>query len=133
MIMALCGSIGIGVDSFLKWQGVFLFDPEPQVFVIPLWLVGLWLGFAGTLRHGLNYFVKRPALAALAGAIFAPLTYFAAARLGAVSFPLPGATTVWIIGAVWAVMMVCFSGIYHWIEQQYQKNPPATSSQLFIE
>ena len=48
--------------------------------------------------------VARPRLLTAAAAIFAPLTYLAAARLGAVSFPLGGAATALVIGLSWWVI-----------------------------
>ena len=130
MTMLPCAAIGISVDSFLSWQGLFLFNPAPELLPIPLWLVGIWFGFAGILRHSLNYFVSRPALATCAGAVFAPLTYFAAARLGAVSFGLPDSISALVIGVVWAIMMAAFSTIYHWVERHKYSGQPLVLSTI---
>ncbi|MEM7465705.1 MAG: DUF2878 domain-containing protein [Pseudomonadota bacterium] len=116
-ILALCGGIGISVDSVLTWQGLFVFDPSPTVLPIPLWLMGIWFGFAGILRHSLNYIVTRPILAIGAGAFFAPLTYFAAARLGAVTFTLPVSLSAVVISTVWAALMALFSMCCLWVER----------------
>ncbi|MED6325265.1 MAG: DUF2878 family protein, partial [Pseudomonadota bacterium] len=44
----------------------------------------LWAAFAGTVYHSLTAFNGRMAVAAVAGAIFAPLSYIAGAKFGAV-------------------------------------------------
>ena len=124
MTLALCGGMGICVDSILTWQGLFVFDPAPAMLPIPYWLMGIWFGFAGILHHSLNYIVRRPIFAIAAGAIFAPLTYFAAARLGAVTFAFPPTTSAIVIGTVWATLMALFSMFCLWVERRNEAEQP---------
>ena len=51
----------------------------------PLWILFLWAGLALTINHSLAWLQSRFMLAALLGAVFSPLSYLAAARLGAVT------------------------------------------------
>ena len=99
--VALLGGL---IDSAIAAAGYYLFDPVPQVLPIPLWLVAIWLGFAGTLHHSLGWLIARPKLMTLLASVGAPLTYLAAARLGAVGFPLGMWPTVLVVGLAWAVM-----------------------------
>ena len=49
----------------------------------PVWMVALWAMFATTLNVSLRSCRTRPWLAAMLGAVGAPLAYYAGARLGA--------------------------------------------------
>jgi hypothetical protein len=107
-IMLLCGGIGSAVDIALTLAGAFVFTPEPSALPIPIWLIALWLGFAATLRHSLSYLLERPAIAAAAAGLTAPLSYFAAMRLGAVDFGFGTPLTLILLGVLWAAMMAAF-------------------------
>ena len=104
-LMLLCASIGVVLDSLFTWQGVFEFAESTILLPIPIWLVTIWLAFAGTLRHSLGYLLAYPALAMLGAGISAPLSYFAGMRLGAVEFGLGDWQTLALIGAAWVGIM----------------------------
>lgn len=108
-LMASCGILGVIADSALSLSGLYLFDPVPAMLPIPLWLVGLWLGFAGTLNHSMSYLAARPWLASAASLAVAPLSYLAGARFGAVTFGLDVQAVAITIGATWAVLMLLFT------------------------
>ncbi|MFK7853697.1 MAG: DUF2878 domain-containing protein [Granulosicoccus sp.] len=119
IVMGSCASIGIMTDSLLTYFGLFEFSHSPVV--IPLWLVVLWLGFAGTFRLALSYFMKRPPLAIAAAVVGAPLSYLAAARLGAVTYPYGYLTTAAVLAAVWFILMNIFLRIVSSVESSAQK------------
>lgn len=97
--------IGCTVDSLLTYFNVFIFPHA----LIPLWLVALWLCFAATIRHSLSFLASVSWYwQAMVGACFAPLSYFAGERLGAVAFSLPYITTFVLLSAIWALLMVLF-------------------------
>lgn len=113
LVMILCSAAGIAADSALALSGLFVFSPAPELLPIPLWLVGIWLGFAATFRHAMAYFIARPRLAILLAAIGAPITYLAASRFGAVELPLGHWQTGILLAVLWAMLM----GIFVWITQ----------------
>jgi len=94
--------LGSCLDLALTFADFYRFDDAQAV--PPAWLPLVWMGFAGTMRYSLAFMVARPRLLTVAAAIFAPLTYFAAARLGAVDFPLGNTATGLVIGLGWAVI-----------------------------
>lgn len=110
-VMLLCAGLGSAVDVVLTLTGVFVFHPAPSLLPIPIWLIILWLGFSATLRHSLSYLLKRPVIAALAAGLAAPLSYFAAMRLGAVGFGFGTSFTLVLIGILWVAMMAAFISI----------------------
>jgi len=106
--MAYCASMGLVMDATLAIVGIFEFTATPSFLPVPLWLILIWVGFAGTLRHGLRFFMERPMLALSAAAIGAPLIYHSASRLGAVSFPLGPLITGAVVSVAWLFLMIMF-------------------------
>lgn len=104
---ALVTAGGCMIDTLLTQLGLFKFDESTCRSCIPLWLILLWGAFSLTLFSSLSYLQHRPAIAALAGAIAAPMSYFAAFKLGAVSFHYDATVTMGIISAIWIVFLPC--------------------------
>ncbi len=104
-LMLLCASVGVVLDSLFTWQGVFKFAEPTILLPIPIWLIAIWLAFAGTLRHSLGYLLEKPVLAALCAGISAPLSYLAGMRLDAVDFGLNPLTTISLIAVAWVGVM----------------------------
>jgi hypothetical protein len=104
LLMVPAALQGCVIDSAIAAAGYYVFDPVPQVLPIPVWLVAIWLGFAGTLRHSLEWLIARKKLMTVLASVGAPLTYVAAARLGAVDFPFGVWPTVLVVGLAWAAM-----------------------------
>ena len=100
VLMAGVGIIGATMDALLASAGYFEFA-SAGLLPIPLWHVAIWVGFAGTLRHSMQFMVERPRLMTIGAAIFAPLTYLAAQRMGAVVFPLGNLHTAMVISLCW--------------------------------
>lgn len=83
--VALATALGVALDSAwlrLGWLGFN--HPLPLADLAPYWIAMLWAGVGLSLNHGLQWLQQRPALAAACAAASAPLSYLAAARLGAV-------------------------------------------------
>lgn len=99
-LMAAVAALGCSVDGVLAAAGYFAFQ-ETSWLPIPLWHVAIWAGFAGTLRHSMAYLAAYPRFMTVAASVFAPLTYLAAQRFGAVEFPLGSVPTAIVIGLCW--------------------------------
>jgi len=96
--------VGLVWDSWMVRQGwVQYASPGPLPHLAPIWILALWALFATLLRGPLSWLHGRPLLAALLGGVGGPLSYLAAVRLGAGSFPDP-ASALAALGAGWAVM-----------------------------
>jgi hypothetical protein len=114
VLMGTTGIIGICLDGALKQLGFYQFDAPPEWLPVPLWLIGIWMGFAATLRFGLSWLVAKPWIMAAMSAIGAPLTYFAAARLGAVTFPLGTIPTALAVGIGWLLVTPLLGSLVVW-------------------
>jgi hypothetical protein len=99
-----CACIGgFVVDTVFLQLGVFHIAGR---VVSPPWLVLLWPNMAAATapRGSLAALARRPWVAAAAGAIAAPLSYEAGARLGAVTL-LRGSSSLVILAVVWAAVL----------------------------
>ncbi len=121
IVMLGCGALGYATDGLLAASGLYQFPAGSGDLPAPLWLFGLWLGFAGTLRHSLASLVRRPLLLALLGLVGAPTSYLAAMRLGAVSFPQGTEVTLIIVGATWFALLPLFCYWCHRCERRQAK------------
>jgi hypothetical protein len=104
LLMLAAASIGGAFDTVLALAGYFRFDALPGPLPVPLWLLAIWMGFAATLRHSMRHLVARPRLMTAAAGCCAPLSYLAAERLGAVSFPLGTLPTAVAVGLSWLTL-----------------------------
>ena len=125
-LLLTAAAAGIACDSIMAMAGVYVFVSGTQTLPIPWWLIGLWLGFAATLRHSMAPLMKKPVLFSVLSIVAAPLSYLAAAKLGAVEFPLGQLTTALVVGLYWAVLTPLLIGLTRYSEQL---NPPIITQQ----
>jgi hypothetical protein len=94
---------GCALDSILLNLGVFDFTGDS--LLLPAWLALLWALMACTLRHSLAWTARPWWLGSLLGALGAPLSYLAGARLAGVELPLGLWPTLLLLGAIWAAVV----------------------------
>lgn len=91
--------LGLVIDGSLRLLGGFDFHSQALVLgLVPLWLWMLWPLFATLVYHSLSWLWRFPWLAALCGAVSAPLSYYGGALLAGVSLApwlLPVHALVW--------------------------------------
>ncbi|NQY16900.1 DUF2878 domain-containing protein [Alteromonas sp.] len=111
-LMSAVFVLGTLVDALLTYSGLFIFNETKALlsfWPIPIWLSLLWVAFAGTVYHSLTVFKGRPVLASIAGAVFAPLSYIAGAKFGAVELGASILFSYIFIALVWSVVFpLCF-------------------------
>ncbi|WP_047337781.1 DUF2878 domain-containing protein [Pseudomonas protegens] len=110
--------IGIALDSFLNWLGVFEF--QQVSLLVPLWLMLLWALLATTLRHGLAWSARPWWLGCLLGALGGPLSYYAGGRLAGVTFPYGTGPTLLGLGVLWALLLP----LLHVLARPAPQEPP---------
>jgi hypothetical protein len=87
-LIVLTGVVGYSWDSWLSVLGLIRYGSGPLALPLaPLWILALWLLFSTTLHVSLRWLQSKLLLAALLGALAAPLAYYAAARFGALTLP----------------------------------------------
>ncbi len=105
VLIAAAMAIGAAWDSAVIATGLLAY-PAGQAApeLAPWWIVAMWALFGTTLNGSLAWLRRRPLLAALAGAIGAPLAFLAGARLGAVQLVEPLAALA-LQAAGWALLL----------------------------
>ena len=98
-IAAMTAAIGLGVDTAWIWTGVLDFH---LAVVAPPWIVALWACVGLSANYAFAPCVGRPWSAAAIAAVACPLSYLAAASLGALALPAPPMLAV--IAAGWAIV-----------------------------
>jgi hypothetical protein len=110
LLVACAALLGFAVDSLFAQSGLLSYSAAvPWAQWAPAWIVALWASFALTLNHSLAWLKRHLLIAALLGAIGAPLAYTAAARSGALAFPPSATTTLLLLAATWAVLAPALS------------------------
>jgi len=106
-LIALVGFLGYITDSALGLVGVFEFREGflDVRWLAPLWLLGLWLVLATTLRSSLEWLSDHSRLAAMSGGVAGPLSYYAGDRLGALRIGEPLAQKLIILTLVWSLLL----------------------------
>ncbi len=104
-LTALTALVGYSWDSWLSVAGLIGYPPgwlSPPL--APPWILALWLLFATTLPISLRWLQGKLALAALLGALAAPLAYLAAARFGALTLARLQ-PALWALALGWAGLL----------------------------
>jgi hypothetical protein len=105
LLILLTALIGFIWDSALVRAGMTVYPSGELISQsAPYWIVAMWMLFATTLNISLRWLRGRWWLAALTGAVFGPMAFYAGSQLGGVFFPkLPEAMMIMAVG--WALFM----------------------------
>ncbi|WP_281556329.1 DUF2878 domain-containing protein [Thalassomonas sp. RHCl1] len=119
LLVTLLGTV---TDSLLMHAGVFEFVQSD--FIVPFWLIMIWLSFSLTLNASLKFLQGRTALQFLAGAVFPPLSYLAGKTLAAVSFGYSTLLTLVLLSLIWSQLMMLFFRLSIWtgVNQAHEDN-----------
>jgi len=107
LLLALVLGMAVdGVSAMMDWLRYATPSPALPPHGAPLWILMLWACFATTINRSLAWLRPRPWLAAVIGAVGAPLAYLAAARgWQAVTFVEPPQRAMAWLAASWAVSL----------------------------
>ena len=104
-LVAVATLLGFVLDSLWLHLGWLQFShAAPFAGLAPWWICMLWAALGLTLNYSLGWLQTRLALAAVCSMASAPLSYFAAARLGAVEIIHPLSLYTGL-GLSWAVII----------------------------
>lgn len=94
---------GLLHDSLLIYSGVLLIDSKS--ISPPLWLISLWALLGVTLLHSMKWIYERPLIAAVSGAIAAPLSYLAGVKLSPAEWGQPLTICLLAIALMWLLLL----------------------------
>lgn len=120
-LLAITLLLGCAIDSFLGNLDILQFNSSTtgNGRLLPLWLACLWLLFATTLRHSLDWTRSHKLAGAILGFFGGPLSYLAGAKLSDVSLAQPIWQTLLILAVIWSLtipLLQSFSDA--WLEKQ---------------
>lgn len=118
------GLLGTSLDSLLMLSGLYTFTNHTLSWLCPVWLTALWMGFASTLNHSMCWLRGRYRLACFFGAIGGPLSYYAGAHLGALSFVPSTKTTLMVLVVVWSLAVPGLLWLAHIVSPQVNLEEP---------
>lgn len=102
LIAAVFGSL---FDQSLLSLGFIQFPAADwPVFLLPAWMLCLWVLFATTLNVGLRWMRGRYLVGAIFGLLGGPLAYISGVKLGAMQFLQPTAIVI-ALGIGWGLFM----------------------------
>ncbi|MGO0305825.1 DUF2878 domain-containing protein [Endozoicomonas acroporae] len=106
-ILALTLLLGCAIDSFLGNLEILKFNSQLDDAgrILPLWLACLWLIFATTLRHSLDWSRTNKLYGAILGFFGGPLSYLAGSKISDVTLAQPLWQTLLILAIIWAVVI----------------------------
>ena len=105
VLLAAAGLLGLAAETLLH-KGASVVGYPPQAWTgepAPAWMLALWINFAATLHGCLAWLRGKTPVAAVAGAVAGPLSYWGGERMGAITLhPEP---VYWLagIGLIWAI------------------------------
>lgn len=73
---------------------------------LPPWLILLWVGFTGMALIVFDWLRGKALLAALLGAVFGPITYFAGTRIDAAEILIGFPYAVAVYAVMWGLLMI---------------------------
>jgi hypothetical protein len=88
IVFSLVGYMGDGVIAMLfhlDYLGSLDYN-DHLIFLAPVWLLGLWIGFATTLNHSMQWLFKTPFLTIFIALFIVPVSYFAGIKLSGSTF-----------------------------------------------
>jgi hypothetical protein len=104
LLGAAAGVFGVLLDSAQLWIGVFEFPSGSFAdWLIPPWIVVLWIQFATILPFCLRWLSGRYLLSAILGFVGGPLAFWGGERLGAVVFLEPRGAHFLVLAAAWGL------------------------------
>jgi hypothetical protein len=108
--LAAVGGLGALTDSLLALTGVVGFAagtpttvPPWAALASPGWMIALWVAFGLVMETSMTWLAGRYVLAAVMGGLFAPLSYLAGVRMGALQQPRGLWPMAIGVGAAWAL------------------------------
>ena len=115
-LAAVCACVGALWDSLVVANGWIEYSSGVLIEgTAPYWIVALWMLFATTLNASLGWLRRSSLLAAVFGAIGAPLSYLAAEKIGALDVANEPIALV-SLGAGWALILPALLSIARRLE-----------------
>ena len=110
IIMSVAAAVGLVADSLFVFAGLISYTLNEGLPLAPLWILGLWSLLGLSIGQSLRWVKRHWSIAAVAGMVSAPLSYWAGIRLGAAK---TDALTLFLLlqGLTWALALPMLAAI----------------------
>jgi hypothetical protein len=88
--------------NFISYRGIL----SDKFNIAPLWIVILWMGFGTTVYHSFKWIVGKYKLSFFLGAIFTPIFYISADKIGSISFNYSILISYLILSLIWGISLL---------------------------
>ncbi len=106
VLALLAAAVGLVLETVLVATGAAAYaSPAPIASLPPGWIIAMWVLLATALNSSLSWMRGRLLLAAVLGAVAAPLSYSGGAGFGGMVLGQPLWQSLVLIGVLWAVAM----------------------------
>lgn len=114
IIFSLIGYVG---DNFIA----MLFEVTYSGYLIPLWLLCLWLSFSTTIDHAMSWIFNKSYITLLVGTFMVPISYFAGISLSGSSLNhISDSSLFWLFflteGIWWSILLLSYQKTKSWHE-----------------
>jgi hypothetical protein len=103
ILVSLALVLGLIHDTILIHVDILQFPGGPSF--PPFWMMCLWALLGITLNHSMNWIYERPRWAAVFGAVFAPLSYLAGAKLSGAQWLSSVTVAMFTIAIMWLFVL----------------------------
>lgn len=125
ILIALAVAVGAVADSLLAHLHLVRYtSPVPTADFAPVWILALWASLALTINHSLAVLQRDLRIAALFGALGAPLSFSIADRAWhAVKLAEPLPMTLFALAALWTVATPLLAGTARALRRRAPPSP----------
>ena len=106
--IAICMILGLLIETlmlqlnFIEYTGYL----SSNYNIAPLWVIVLWMGFGTTVFHSFKWLLGKYKLSFLLGAIFTPIIYLSAHKIGSIAFNYNVLTSYLILSFIWGFTLL---------------------------
>ena len=104
----ICFLFGLIVETlffklnFISYKGIL----TEKYAIAPFWIVILWAGFGTTVYHSFKWILGKYRMCFILGAVFTPIFYISADKIGAISFNYSLLTSYFVLSFIWGISLL---------------------------
>ena len=125
IFLALFLTVGFLGDYFLLSLDLISYPFvtfDLTTFGVPLWVLAIYASFSTTINHSMGLIHHFPIFSSLSGGFGGSVSYYLAAKMGAIGLPL-GNLSLFAIGVYWFLILIGSKVIFDLLEGAEVENP----------
>jgi len=102
-IIIIVGFIGTMIDTSFQVTGIIEYKDSLSNFLPPLWIISMWVGFAATINHSMDWLKNNNLVGFIAGLVFGPLSYITGEKFSVINFNYSAVNPIMVLAIAWAI------------------------------